>query len=455
MHTHRAFCCLAVFLFAVFPGATTASAADPSAETTNWPRWRGPHGDGTSRATGLPVKWNEAVEGGNGEKNIVWKCALPEWGRSTPAIWGDAIFLTSHVDDKNLVLLKIDKLSGKIQWTRRVGTGSCGRMTLRGKRGDERRKMMFHATQNMASPSPVTDGEVVVVHFGNGELATYNFNGRRLWHRNLQRDYGNFSIWWGRANSPAMFGDLVISIVLQDECRDLPGGRSPSYVVAHNKRTGEVVWRTMRPSRAEGEFADSYTTPIFWENDGHAEMIVMGGEILDAYDPLSGRRRWHLPKLLGNRPVSGPITLGDTIIVARGKSGPLVAFKPNGMGQRSHDEIVWQYDRGTPDSPWPVAVGGLLFVVTDSGIAKCLDAKTGELKWEKRLGGGPYRASPLAADGRIYYLGTKGLATVVAASDKFKLLAKNHLDDETFASPIVSDGKIYVRGRKWLYCLGE
>ena len=97
----------------------------------------------------------------------------------------------------------------------------------------------------------------------------------------------------------------------------------------------------------------------------------------------------------------------------------------------------------------------MLFVVTDRGIAKCIDAKTGELKWEKRLGGGPYRASPLAADGRIYFLGTKGLTTVVEAAGEFKLLAKNNLDDETFASPIASDGKIFVRGRKWLYCLGE
>ncbi|MEA1951764.1 MAG: PQQ-binding-like beta-propeller repeat protein, partial [Planctomycetota bacterium] len=388
-------------------------------------------------------------------KNILWKTALPDYGRGSPVIWGDAVFLTSHVDDKDLVLLKIDKRDGRIEWTRKVGSGSCGRMALRLKRGDERRRMMFHTSQNLASPSPVTDGEVVVAHFGNGELAAYDFEGSRLWARNLQKDYGNFTTWWGRANSPALVGDLVISIVLQDECRDLPGQRSPSYIVAHHKRTGKVVWRTMRPSKAEGEFADSYTTPILWHNKGQAELIVSGGEILDAYDPLTGRRKWYLPEFLGNRPVSGPVTVGDTIIATRGKRGPMLAFRPRGQGERPQDEIVWQYERGTPDTPWPVVCKGLLFVATDRGIAKCFDVETGELKWEKRLGGGPYRASPLAADGRIYYLGSKGLATVVEAADKFKLLAKNNFDDETFASPIVSDGKFYVRGRKWLYCLGE
>ena len=442
----------ACVLCAVVQVAIVISSIARSAETSNWPRWRGPDSNGVSQATGLPIIWNETDKPA---KNIRWKTALPEYGRGTPVIWGDAIFLTSHVDDKDLLLLKIDKRDGHIEWTRKVGSGSCGRMPLQGKHGDERRKMMFHTSQNMASPSPVTDGEVVVVHFGNGELAAYDFAGKRLWARNLQKDYGNFTIWWGRANSPALVGDLVISMVLQDECRDLPGEPSPSYIVAHDKRTGKVVWRTMRKSKAQAEFADSYTTPILWQNKGRDELIVHGGEILDAYDPLTGERKWFLPDFLGNRPVSGPVTVGDTIIVARGKAGPLVAFRPQGPGERPHSEIVWQHERGTPDSPWPVVWGDLLFVVTDQGIAKCFDVKTGEPKWEKRLGGGPYRASPLAADGHIYFLGSKGLGTVVAAADEFKLLAKNNLDDETFASPIVSDGKIYIRGRKWLYCLGE
>jgi hypothetical protein len=307
----------------------------------------------------------------------------------------------------------------------------------------------------MASPSPVTDGQVVIAHFGNGDLAAYDFSGNRLWRRNLQEDFGEFSIWWGRANSPALFGDLVISIVLQDACQDLPGDVSPSYIVAHDKRTGKPVWRTMRPTQAKGEHGDSYTTPIFREHAGRTEMIVMGGEILDAYDPATGERLWHLPALLGNRPVSGPVAVGEMIIATRGMKGPIVAFRPAGDGLRSHDEIVWQRKRRTPDSPWPVVWNNLLFVVTDNGIAQCLDVATGELKWEKRLGGGPYRASPLAADGRVYFLGCRGQATVVEASEKLKVLSKNQFNDKTFATPIASGNRIYVRGRKWLYCLGE
>ena len=133
----------------------------------------------------------------------------------------------------------------------------------------------------------------------------------------------------------------------------------------------------------------------------------------------------------------------------------MIALKPAGLGQRSHDEIVWQHEQGTPDSACPTVWGNLLFLLTDGGIAKCLDVRTGELRWKERLGGGPYRASPVAADGRVYFLNTKGMTTVVAASENFQRLAKNPLDDETLASPVVSDGKLYLRGRKWLHCVGK
>jgi outer membrane protein assembly factor BamB len=282
--------------------------------------------------------------------------------------------------------------------------------------------------QNLATPSAVTDGEVVVAHFGNGDLAAYDFQGQQLWRRNLQRDYGDYTIWWGHANSPVLYQDLVISICLQDSCQDLPGKPSPSYVVAHDKRTGEVRWFRPRPTDAPAESCDAYTTPLVWQRAGHPELVVMGGQILDGYDPASGQRLWWLPGLVGNRVITGPVAAEETIYATQGMRQALLAVRPRGSGERTRGDIVWKYDQGTPDSPTPVVWGELLFFVTDNGIARCLDLQTGQLKWKERLKG-DYRASPLAAEGRIYFLNMKGLTTVVSASSRFDRLAENHLDD--------------------------
>ena len=172
----------------------------------DWPQWRGPEGTGVSRESGIPLHWSE-------EKGIEWRCALPEWGTSTPAICGDSIFVTSHEGDR-LLLLKISKKARAIEWTREVGRGEAPR------RGGARSApgaplgQKFHATQNLASPSPVTDGEVVAVHFGNGDLAAYDAVGNRLWKRNLQDDHGTYTIWWGHANSPILHGTQLSALTV-------------------------------------------------------------------------------------------------------------------------------------------------------------------------------------------------------------------------------------------------
>lgn len=413
----------------------------------NWPQWRGPEGNGVSHENELPLVWSKT-------SGIAWQCPLPQWGTSTPAVWGDAIFVTAHVDNQKLMLLRIDKKTGRIVWTRQAGTAQCPRIKVDKKIDSQRRHQNFHDDQNMASPSPVTDGEVVIVHFGNGDLAAYDFAGKQLWCRNLQKDHGDYTIWWGHANSPLLYRDLVISICLQDSCADLPGKPSPSYVVAHDKRTGGERWKTMRMTAASRESCDSYSTPILRQTGGREELIVMGGQMLDACDPTTGKRLWYLPDLIGNRTITGPVAALGMIYVTQGMRQPLLAVRPGDDGRRPRADIVWQFAQGTPDSPTPVVCGESLALVTNEGIARCLNALTGRLQWKQRLKGN-YRASPLAADGRIYFLNTHGFATVVAASPHYSRLAENELDDETFASPIVSDGHIFIRGRKALYCLGK
>jgi outer membrane protein assembly factor BamB len=418
-----------------------------AARADNWPQWRGPEGNGTSRETDLPIVWNKAM-------GVRWRCPLPEWGNSTPAIWENSIFLTTQVDNDKLLLLKIDKKTGQIEWTRQVGAGACPLQPLQGKSDDQRRHQWFEKSHNFASPSPVTDGRRVVVHFGNGDLAAYDFDGNRLWYRNLQKDYGDYTVWWGHANSPVLCGDLVISICIQDSCADLPGKPSPSYVVAHDLRTGKQRWKTPRMTSATHESCDSYTTPILWKNGNQLELVVLGGQMLDAYEPATGKVCWQLPGLIGNRTITGPVAGNGMIFATQGMRQPMLAVRPRGDGRRAREDVVWQLGQGTADCPTPVVSGQSVFLVTNDGIARCVDVKTGRVRWRERLKG-EHRASPVAADGRIYFLNTQGLTTVVAASPHFSRLAENPLNDDTLASPAVSDGRIYLRSRKTLYCIGK
>lgn len=407
----------------------------------NWPQWRGPRGDSTSLEQDLPLSWGEG-------RGLAWKVPLPEWGDSTPAIWGDALFLTTQHDDK-LLAMRLDKRDGRVEWTRQVGTSDTRR------EAEKRSVQKFHKLHNNASPSPVTDGEVVIFHFGNGDLAAYDLAGQQLWQRNLQEDYGTYTIWWGHANSPVLVGDLVISVCMQDSLSGVAAALAPSYLVAHDKRTGREVWKSMRMTGAEAEQGDSYTTPLLHASGGRRELIVMGGNQLDAYDPATGRQLWYLPGLVGGRTITGP-TLADGLVYAtRGQKGELVAVRLGGTGQLAARAEAWRYGENTPDTCCPVVWGGLLFTISDAGIAQCFDAHTGHLKWKQRLSGGNYKASPLAAEGRIYFLSVTGLCTVVSASDRFEKLVENQLDDETIASPAASGGCLFVRGKQHLYCIGR
>jgi outer membrane protein assembly factor BamB len=426
--------------------ALAAGGPAASGGAGNWPQWRGPQGTGLSAESGLPREWSE-------EGSVIWKLKLPEWGTSTPAIWGDALFVTAHQGD-DLLLLSISKKSGRIDWTRKVGSEAAPRMPLRIKNPEERRAQRFHQVHNYASPSPVTDGERVVVHFGNGELAAYDFSGNRKWSRNLAVDHGPYTIWWGHANSPVLHGDLVISVCMQDSLADLGGPVSPSYLVAHDKRTGEERWKTLRKTQATAEQCDSYTTPVFHRTAGGVEMVVIGGNQLDGYDPATGKQLWFLPGITGNRTITGAVVAEDRAYCTIGMHGAFLSVKLGGRGELPRESIAWKEEKATPDSPSPLITGGLVFLVTDGGIASCLDARSGKLHWRERLGG-DFRASPIAAEGKIYCVNMAGVTSVLAASPTFEKLAENTLADEVIASPAVSEGRLFIRGRRSLYSLGK
>jgi len=415
------------------------TARCPLLSAEEWPVWRGPRGNSTSLEAGLPASWTAT-------QNILWKTGLPEWGTSTPAVWGDALFVTSHAGDK-LLLVKLHSRTGEILWQRQVGQATAERT------GPKREKQKFHQLHNLASPSPTTDGHLVVAHFGNGELAVYDFDGDRKWSRNLQTEYGAYTIWWGHANSPVIFGDLLISVCMQDSLADLGDREVESYLVAHDLASGELRWKSARMTGAKAEEADAYTTPILIDVDGQQQLVVMGANQLDAYDPLTGKQLWYLPGLVGGRTVTGPTYAEGLLYVTRGMRGPLLAIRPGGRGELTNENIVWKHDKGTPDTPCPVRWADRLYTVTDDGIARAFDALNGRLLWTERLKG-DYKASPLAAEGRVYLLNTEGLCTVMSASDRATRLSENQLPDDTLASPAAANGRLYLRGRKALYCLG-
>ena len=267
-----------------------------------WPQWRGPSGDSVAPGGALPLHWSKT-------ENVVWKTVLPGWSNSTPAIWQQAIFLTSQ-ENETLLLLRLDRHDGKIVWQQAIGKGTPRRD---GPVGNGK----FHQEQNMATPSPVTDGQHVWAHFGTGDLVCFDFDGSKKWAVNLAERFGPYTIWWGHANSPILVGDLLISVCMQD-----PKGGGQSYLVAHDKVTGEEKWVTKRDTGATAEPADSYTTPLLHHRDGHSEVIVFGGNVLDAYDPATGKRLWQCADFKGNRVISGPTLVGDTVARRPGNEGP-------------------------------------------------------------------------------------------------------------------------------------
>ena len=432
---NRSICCAALVL-----------AVCTTAHSQNWTQWRGPDGNGVSLDQHVPLEWDES-------KNIVWTCRLEGWGTSTPAVWDDGIYVTSHSGEK-LLLHRVDWTSGAVVWTRQVGMGSVEGVEPYSKSAEDRRQQMFHSDHNLATPSPVTDGKHVIVHFGNGDLAAYGLDGQLQWKRNLQEDHGPYTIWWGHANSPVLFRDLVISVCMQDSLADLQDELSPSYIMAHDISTGEEKWQTMRMTGAESEPCDSYTPPLLRIGDGGWELIVMGGTQLDAYDPLSGRQLWYLKDLGGNRTITGPTVAGELVYATVGMSGPLLAVKLDGQGEVGSEAIAWQHRRGTPDTTSPVVWNDLLFFISDDGIGRCLDRRNGTTYWKQRLAG-DYRASPVAVAGRIYFLNRDGLCTVIAAASEFRKLSENKLDDEFCASPAISKGCLFLRGKEKLYCVAR
>jgi outer membrane protein assembly factor BamB len=407
-------------------GVIVAATVLTSAE--QWPQWRGPSLNGLSSEKNLPVRWSST-------ENIAWKLAVPTFSGSTPIVWGDHIFLNVS-DGRDLYLWDVDRNKGAALWKRLLGSGD--------------RRMM---KQNMSSPSPVTDGKTVWVMTGTGILKAFDFGGRELWMRDIQRDYGRFGLNWGYGSSPLLHDDALYVQVLHGMHT-----KDPSYLLRIDKATGRTVWRVERPTKARFESPDAYTTPALLRYGSNVEIVVAGADVVTGHDPASGRELWRADGLNpsndgGNRIVASPVVYGD-LIFAPSRERPILALRAGGRGDVSKSNLVWSFANG-PDVPTPVTDGTYLYIVNDRGIVWCLDAKTGkEVYGRARIRSGTYSGSPILADGKIYVTNEDGMTVVFKAGPKLEVLAENDFDDYTLSSPAVADGQIFIRTSKFLYAIG-
>ena len=403
------------------------AAAAPSAE--NWPQWRGPALNGVSDEKNLPVHWSTT-------ENIAWKLALPAWSGSTPIVWGDRVFL-NVADQHTLYLWCVDRVRGVPIWKQPLGGGNV-RMQK----------------QNMSSPSPVTDGRRVWIMTGTGILKSFDFDGRELWGRDIQKDYGRFGLNWGYASSPLLYGDALYVQVLHGMRT-----RDPSYLLRIDNATGKTVWRVERPTRARAESPDSYTTPALVRSGNTTEIVLTGGDVVTGHDPATGKELWRADGLnptndASNRIVASPVVHGD-LIIAPSRERPMLVLKAGGRGDVTSSHLLWSFNNG-PDVPTPVTDGTYLYVINDRGIMWCLDAKSGkEIYGRQRLKAGTYSGSFVLADGRLYITNEDGVTSVVKAGPAFEILAENDFDDYTLSSPAMSEGQIFIRTAGFLYCIGR
>jgi outer membrane protein assembly factor BamB len=395
----------------------------------NWPQWRGPSLNGVSNEKNLPVKWTV-------EENIAWKVAMPGYSGSTPIIWRDRIFL-NVADGDNLFLWCLNKTNGEVLWKKPLSDGNV-----------KMRK------QNMSSPSPVTDGRSVWVMTGTGILKGFDFSGKELWTRDIQKEYGQFGLQWGYASSPLLHEDSLYVQVLHGMKTD-----DASYVMRIDKKTGKTLWKVDRPTNAIRESPDSYTTPALLRYGKTTEIVITGGDCVTGHDSATGKELWRANGLNpDNNPsyriVASPIIF-DNIIYAPTRIKPLLALKAGGRGDITSSHVLWSTGNG-PDVPTPVTDGKYFYVVNDRGIMFCLDAKTGaEVYVQQRIKPGTYSGSPVLADGKIYITNEDGLTTVVTAGPKFEVLAENPLNDYVLSSPAISDGQIFIRTSGHLYAIGK
>jgi outer membrane protein assembly factor BamB len=436
------------------PGMMIAASLTVVVSAEDWPQWRGPAGTGVSTETGLPERWSAT-------ENVAWRADLGGVGVSSPIVLGARVFVTSQLGagtsrqgprlaqggaaggggERSLgapraagttpgqpvfLVEAFDRASGKRLWQYRLD--AVGPMPT------------VHDKHNMASPSPVTDGERVYAWFGTGQIVALDLEGRLVWQRHLGKENGPFEINWGHSSSPTVFEDMVILLCDHDPA---------SYLLAVDARTGRDRWKADR-----GRGRQSYSTPFVVRTPAGPELIVNSSQRVDAYDPRSGTPLWHVgaPHQF---PIPSPAFHEGVLYLSRGyRSGPYMAVRAGGRGDVNQSHVVWQSPTGAPYISSLVHHDGLVYMASDVGGVTAVDAATGQRVWQHRIPG-IFSASPVAGDGKIYFVSETGDVVVLRAGRTPDVLATNAMGERLIASPAISNGQIFLRSDDRLFAIGR
>ena len=395
------------------------AAVGSSAQTDDWPEFRGPTAQGHAVDSNVPLEWSET-------RNVLWKTAVPGRGWSSPVVQNGRVWLTTSVAERGGASLRA--LAFDVDTGREVVNVEVFRL------GDAD---LLNPKNSHASPTPIVDGDRVYVHFGASGTAALSTAGNVIWKTRFpyQSQHGN-------GGSPVLYKDLLII-----SC----DGSDQAFVIALDKATGKTRWKTSR----RYPFDQAYSTPLVIRVGERDEVVSVGAYRAAAYEPESGKEIWRVSYDDGFSNVPRPVYGHGLVFIATGFQEPsLLAVRTDGTGDVTRSHIAWTMRRGAPYTPSPLLVGDELYVVSDLGIVSCLDARTGAVNWQQRIGGN-HSASPTFAAGRIYFLSEEGVATVIAPGKTFVKLATNELDGATLASMAVSHNSIFVRSNDHLYRLGE
>jgi len=395
------------------------------ATAEDWPEFRGPTGQGHSSSTSLPMKWDRNT-------NVRWKIPVPGKGWSSPIVHGERIYLTTAVPSaedppkqQSLRALCLDAAGGETLWDVEVFA----------------KQMMPGETLNpknsFASPTPITDGQHVFAHFGPDGTACLDRDGKRIWANDQLR----YNPVHGAGGSPVFAGSRLVF--------NCDGAEDP-FLVALDRDSGTVAWRTPRPPMASPKW--SFATPLVIEVEGKRQLVAPSAQMVCSYDPSSGVELWRVRYPNKWSIVPRPVFSHGLVFVCTGYDGPaeLLAIRPTGAGDVTDSHVAWRTASNVPHIPSPLIVGNEIFLVSDNGIASCRDVETGELHWRQRVGGN-FSASPMHAAGRIYLLSEEGVCTVIAAGRQYQQLATNDLQEPVQASMAVVDRAILVRTLRHLY----
>jgi outer membrane protein assembly factor BamB len=383
-----------------------------------WPGWRGPDRSGITSDSGAPTTWSAS-------ENIQWKAPLPGAGISNPVVWENRVIVTASEgsDHSELHVICLDRESGDVQWHHQLwGTAPS----------------LFYPQSGMASPSPVTDGNRIFTFFGTGDVFCFDMDGGLLWQRALAHEYGRFQNRFAASSSPLLFeGKLILQC---DHYGD-------SYVLALDPETGANRWKVDRP-----EAWHSWSSPQIVEAEQSHELVLSGSTKLDAYDPDSGGKLWTVTGL-SQECIPTPVVGNGLLYAVSGPNGHHFAVRPGGRGDVTESHVLWKHRRGTSFVPSAIIVADRYYLVDDKGFARCWSIPSGKELWRKRFKG-KFTASPVAADGKLYFVNEVGTTLVLdATTPEYKEIARNEIGEDVLSSPAIAHGSFFLRTSKHLLCI--